>query len=73
MPEWARKGDGPRMTFRKQAVPPVETLPDWAKPETKDVDKKSGKAVESEFEYTPSEPIAELVESGIFKNFKKKA
>ena len=73
LPEWARKGDGPRMTFRKQAVPPVETLPDWAKPETKDVDKKSGKAVESEFEYTPSEPIAELVESGIFKNFKKKA
>ena len=74
LPEWAKKGDGPRMTFRKQAVAPAEAnLPDWAKPEVKEADRKSERAVESEFEYTPTEPMTELVESGIFKNFKKKA
>ena len=74
LPEWAKKGDGPRMTFRKQAVAPAEAnWSDWAKPEAKEADKKSERAAESEFEYTPTEPIAELVESGIFKNFKKKA
>ena len=62
------------MTFRKQAVAPAEAnLPDWAKPEVKEADRKSERAVESEFEYTPTEPMTELVESGIFKNFKKKA